>query len=342
MWALENRTPFAADRTWVRDADGAEVWVVAVKATYDILPDGSLRVSPGQPPVNTGPGKHPGLESLQHETDLGPSKAATDIILNGHAFAQSERPVFELTVGFRVGTLLRSARVHGDRFWQPGLLFSAASQAVPFLSMPLVYERAFGGDSPDSKRNSGNPVGRGIVPAKDGRTWLPNIETPDNPVRDAGDSPPVTGFGAIPVHWPGRRRYAGTYDREWLENRRPLAPRDLDPRFWQIAPPEQQVTGRLRGGEEVVLVNLTRPGYAQDGRLAFHLPRISLAFETRFLDGTRERSRPAIHTLILEPDFPRVSVVQHMTLSCHAKVNLLDRTTITQKQRPLDRIARVA
>jgi len=36
MWALKNRTPYAAERTWVRDRSGAHHWIVAVKATFDL------------------------------------------------------------------------------------------------------------------------------------------------------------------------------------------------------------------------------------------------------------------------------------------------------------------
>ena len=32
MWQVDNRTPFAAERGWVRDRNGAEIWLVAVKA----------------------------------------------------------------------------------------------------------------------------------------------------------------------------------------------------------------------------------------------------------------------------------------------------------------------
>ncbi len=38
---LNNKTPFAAERSWVRDRNGAEVWLVAVKGTFNILPDGT-------------------------------------------------------------------------------------------------------------------------------------------------------------------------------------------------------------------------------------------------------------------------------------------------------------
>jgi hypothetical protein len=61
MWQVDNRTPFAAERGWVRDRNGAEIWLVAVKATFDIKPDGSTEVSEEQSPVLRVPeyfGKH--------------------------------------------------------------------------------------------------------------------------------------------------------------------------------------------------------------------------------------------------------------------------------------------
>jgi hypothetical protein len=45
MWALDNRTPYKAGSTWGRDKDGVHEWIVAVKGTFDIRPDGSLVLS---------------------------------------------------------------------------------------------------------------------------------------------------------------------------------------------------------------------------------------------------------------------------------------------------------
>src|SRR5205814_472944 len=135
MWAIDNRTAFAAERTWIRDADGAEVWIVAVKATYDIFPDGNTQIASQQPPVHSGPQPNPGLASMRYETDLGPAKHATDIILNGHAYAKDGRPCYELPIAFRVGKVVRQAKVHCDRFWRRGGLFSSPVKADPFLHM---------------------------------------------------------------------------------------------------------------------------------------------------------------------------------------------------------------
>jgi hypothetical protein len=341
MWQLDNRTPYAAGQTWIRDTEGAEVWVVAVKATYEILADGTTRIADEQIPVYSGPQKAPNESDLRYETDLGPEKTGTDIILNGHAYSPDGAPVKELTIGFRVGTLNRTAQIFGDRLWQTGVTGFKPGKPEPFTQMPLTYTRAVGGDDPQNPHATGNPVGCGLIRPRHDRPWLmPNLETITNPLRRPGDRPPVMGFGAIPAHWPGRSRYAGTYDETWFKQRRPLLPEDIDPRFWRIAPPEQQLTHHLKGGEPLSFVNLTPPGFCPDSRLFTAIPKLSLGFETRFYDHSKVHSRANIHTLILEPDHPRISVVYHMTLPCHPKVNLLDRTIIREKKRPLDPPAR--
>lgn len=40
MRAMDNRTPFAAERSWVRDRESTEIWLVAVKGIYNIDPAG--------------------------------------------------------------------------------------------------------------------------------------------------------------------------------------------------------------------------------------------------------------------------------------------------------------
>ncbi len=334
MWQLDNRSPFAADSGWIRDTDGAEVWVVAVKATYAIAADGTLRIADDQPPVQTGPVVDPASGALLHETDLGPAKAATDVLLHGCAYPPDGRPVRQMSVGFRIGPLERTAVVFGDRRWKGRLLTPTVGETALFVCMPLDVSRALGGDDPDDERFSGNPIGRGLGPGPEGP--MPNLEHAERRLRSPSDRPPVVAFGPVPRHWPWRLRHAGTYDSDWEAHRSPLLPTNLDPRFWQVAPPEQQIAPHLRGGEPVVLVNLTQPGFVAQSQLRFTLPTLSLGFETRFLDGEVVRSRSRIHTVILEPEYPRVSVVHHMALPCHPKVNRLDYTRITVKRRPLD------
>lgn len=103
-------------------------------------------------------------------------------------------------------------------------------------------------------------------------------------------------------------------------------PRDFDERYFQCAPEDQQTASFLRGGESVELFNLTPEGF-----LSFRLPRLALGLRTRFSDDTVTH-RPDLHTVILEPDYPRVSLVWHAALPCHGRRHQLKGTTIYQKK----------
>jgi hypothetical protein len=69
MWELKNRTAYAADRAWVRDRSGAHRWIVAVKATFDIEPDGALALADEQRPLLLAPEHHgqPGASSVRYK-----------------------------------------------------------------------------------------------------------------------------------------------------------------------------------------------------------------------------------------------------------------------------------
>jgi hypothetical protein len=331
MWQVDNRTPFAAERGWVRDRDGAEVWLVALKCTFDILPDGTTVVSAEQPPVLRAPEYYgePGKSSIKYESDLVLTKTTTDIIVLGHAYAP--RPVTQLDVGFRVGSVQKVLRVFGDRTW--GTFGPSAPQ--PFVKMPLVYERAFGGVDqrsahPERDWEWRNPVGVGFAVSREnaGGLPVPNIEYPDECASSWSDRPRPAGFGPIGSHWQPRAQFAGTYDDRWMQTRQPLLPEDFDARHFQCVPPDQQAPEFMRGGEPVVLQGMTA-----GRRVDCILPRVFPGFEARFADGSREIHRERkLHTIILEPDYPRLSLVWLSALPCHFKVHKLERTIVTIKE----------
>jgi hypothetical protein len=332
MWQVDNRTLFAAERGWVRDRDGAEIWLVAVKATFDIKPDGSTEVSKEQPPVLRIAEHHgePGKSSIKYDADLVLTKKTTDVIVVGHAYAPAGTEVTHTDVGFKVGPIQKVLRVIGDRTWGS----FGASAPLPFEKMPLVYERAFGGvdiksKSPEKDWEWRNPVGTGFAVSSRNATGLklPNIEDPKKLISSWDDHPAPAGFGAIECHWQPRVGFAGTYDDNWMKTRQPLLAEDLDDRYFQCAPDDQQAPEFMRGGEPVVLHRLT-PG----GSLKFFLPKPFLGFDTRFYDGSRElHKNRKLHTVILEPDYPRVSLVLHSSLLCHFKGHKLARTVVTLK-----------
>src|SRR5437899_1922052 len=100
MWLLNNMTPFAAERTWVRDENGAEVWIVGVKASFVIGKYGNQVLDAVQREVSRVPEFRgsPENSSLLFESDLIHKKTRTDVIVHGHAFAPAGRPVTNVDI----------------------------------------------------------------------------------------------------------------------------------------------------------------------------------------------------------------------------------------------------
>lgn len=337
MWMLDNRTPFAAERNWVLDKNAAKFWVVVVKASFDIHPDGTMSVSESQeaPLYAEEYSGEPGKTSVIYDADLVGAKINTDVLLNGHAYAPEGKPAKEVSVTLKVNGIVKELKIFGDRRWERGLLGVSKTPAEPFEKMPIVYERAFGGwdTKPekhiDQRLEARNPIGTGFAVRAEHLVGepLPNVEDPKRLITSWKDRPPPAGFGVIASWWSPRVGYAGTYDGKWLKERCPLLAEDFDERFFQSAPEDQQASGFMLGGESVELFNLT-----PNGMMAFDLPRIRLGFQTRF-GVQRIDHRGRLHTVILEPDRSRVILVWHTLLPCrNSQVDYLDETVIFEKR----------
>src|SRR6185295_17776713 len=99
----------------------------------------------------------------------------------------------------------------------------------PFTTVPLVYERAYGGPGEP------NPNG----------SETPNVVDPADPRRAAG-------FAPISRFWPARKRMLGKIDRNLLDQPIAEIPEGMPWDYFQSAPPDQQIEP-LRGGEWLVL-----------------------------------------------------------------------------------------
>jgi hypothetical protein len=336
MWLLDNATPFRAERTFVRDQSGAEVWIVAVKGSFLVGEDGRQVLDENQGevlrvPQFRGP---PEASSMLYETDLVDTKQRTDVLVHGCAVAPNGVAVRSIDVRLKVAGIDKTLRVHGDRIITHGRFGPSLSEPQPFREMPLIWERSFGGTDqkdPNPARHQWeprNPVGTGFATRTEHLfgTRAPNIEDPHAPYRFSQGTP--AGFGAIGRHWMPRVKFAGTYDKRWEETRRPLLPSDFDTCFYQCAPEDQQIKGYLKGGEIVELRNLSPEGY-----LSFPVPRVTLSMTTRFYDGAEAEHRPVLHTLVLQPNIRRFELVWHSALPCHNRVNKLAITRIMVKRR---------
>ncbi len=332
MWSITNHTPYKAGKTWGRDKDGVHEWIVAVKGTYDILPDGSVKLADEQLEPLLAPeyNGEDGLSSLRYEADLVAPKPTTDVVINGTAYAPKGRPSTNFIVGARIGRIQKVIRVKGHRVWYEGAFGPAASSAKPITELPIIYERAYGGydqTDPDPKNqrlDTRNPVGCGVVALSERRIGqaLPNFEYPNGNLEKDGPA----GFGAIDSYWSPRRELTGTYDAAWQQNRLPLLPEDWDPRSLLCSPVDQRPKYYLIGGEPVELTNLT-PG----GKLRFTLPRVHLSFKT-LIDSHKEEHRSRLSSVIIEPDHPRVIMVWLTSLACRNNVDYLEETIVREKR----------
>lgn len=336
MLQLANKTPYEAERAVLLDLNGAEIWVVAVKATFDIRA-GKTTVAKSQDPVRLVDEYYgePGTSSVKYECELVFRKPGTDVVINGQAHAPGGRLESKVMVTIRVAGRTKVIRVYGDRYWKesgPGLSMTAPQ---PFRSIPLTYERAFGGTdiSADDPQSGGteprNPIGTGFALSKahlSGRR-LPNLEDPADEVTSWNSRPRPTGVGFIGRHWEPRRQFAGTCDQAYIETRLPLYPLDFDPRFFLGASHDLVFSPHLKGGEQIELRGLT-----PDGLLTFDLPQVTLGFRTR-LQGRWVDHQGKLGSVVIEPDVPRVMLTWQTFLPCHRKTFDLEQTLIFEKER---------
>lgn len=330
MWSIRNQTPYKVGKSWGRSKDGVPEWIVAVKGTFNILPDGEVVLADQQldPLIVPEYNGEDGLSSLRYEADLIGAKPTTDIVINGTAYAPYGRPSSDFLIEVRIGQLRKVLRVRGDRYWERN--GKGVSAAEPVVQVPLIYERAYGGydgadpDPKNQRLDTRNPVGCGVVADQISRAgrMLPSFEYPEGKLEEAGPA----GFGAIDSFWSPRREFCGTYDAVWERDRKPLLPDDWDPRSRLCSPPDQQSKSHLHGGDRVELTNLT-PG----GRLEFQLPRVHLGFSTRIHKNTEEH-RGQLSTVVIEPDNQRVLMVWVSSLLCPTDVDYLEETVVREKE----------
>lgn len=277
---IENSTPFMVEAIPFRNPEGKPILSIIVKGTFSIPSKGIAEISYRQIPIFFGDEFFDSQKggSVKFEADIVPFKPKADIVLVGKAYALGGRPVPFVDVTLQVGNLKKMIRVFGDRHWDftSDLLSPSISVPVPFSSMDLVYEKAFGGMDPLSGgRCAENPLGKGYFDKKSSKSInnapLPNLENPEHLIKSWDDHPRPVGFGFYGKTWMPRFKYLGTYDEKWQKERCPDLPLDFRYEFFNAAHPDLQVKGYLRGDEEVLLLNLN-----PEGRLEFKLSGIKI------------------------------------------------------------------
>jgi hypothetical protein len=224
-------------------------------------------------------------------------------------------------MGIAVADRRKLVRVFGERVWRNN--GRAISPPEPFETMPLVYERAYGGvheteaEDETSLGEECNPVGRGFRGEREAEEAegqpLPNIEDPRNLIERWGETATPQGFGFVAPYWLPRRDHAGTYDETWQKTRAPYLPEDFDCRFFNAAHPELILDGHLKGGEPIQVVGAT-----PEGRLRFRVPACRFDLKVR-VAGKTEDLPVNLETVLIEPDEERLCLTWRGALPCDKK-----------------------
>jgi hypothetical protein len=309
---LLNATKMTAGYTMGLRPDGRELLVVVIKGTFTI-PTGNRPPELAEQQADLVMAdeftSEPGSSAPKYESDFAPFKPRCDVLLNGSAYAPGGRPATRVNVGLRVGTMIKSFSVVGHREWKMGWFFVHSGRAAPFTVMPISYDNAFGGvdkSHPDKGKHRTfvpNHVGRGfqVNLARDAIAGkpLPNTEEIGQKVTNPRGKYRPMAFGSIARVWSPRPKFAGTYDQNWQDNVFPFLPADFDERYNQAAPLDQQID-HLRGGEDVVLLNLT-----PQGKTNFNVPKLSVPVTFHLKNGEEIEAVAANDTIIIEPDLGR-------------------------------------
>ncbi len=199
---------------------------VFVKTTFELVNGGLAQLVAPQAIAAADRCRAPS-GCLEEANDIAPYLPSAGVTLTGHAWAPGGRPATTAAVRLAVARekplLDKTLHVFGDRA-------PSTTSAQPFLKMPLVYERAYGGPtSPE------NPAG----------SAAPNLVDPVDARR-------LAGFGPIAGRWPARARLLGRVDPRALDAADLEVPEGIDWRWFHAAPLDQQVA-LLRGDEWIVL-----------------------------------------------------------------------------------------
>jgi hypothetical protein len=309
---LENVTPFDANLTVSFDRTGRESVVVVAKATFELPadPGGDAVLAAEQLPLLTADefGPDPATDAPRFENDFAPFKPKCDVLVHGRAHAPQGAPVTSVGVGVLVGEWSKRLTAHGPRIWLKSATGHRISDRRRFVTQEIGYDQAFGGVDPDpddparAASFEENPAGVGFYPH---RTTLEGLPLPNTAafgevIEDRLGPHRPMALGPLGRNWLPRRLYCGTYDEAWQQTRMPFLPDDFDSRYFQAAPPDQQIAFP-HGGERIELV-----GLSPEGRIATRLPALQVTVTFERKSGRFTQKVAALDTLLLLPEERRM------------------------------------
>ena len=247
---------------------------------FEIGGDGSLLVE-----QESWPRILPQLGAMQVLDECMPKQGA-EVLVAGSAYSPDGEPVTEMEVRLQCGSINKTLQVIGERSWRYGLMpLQQIDKPQPFTQMPLDLSRAWGGE-----QNVLNPVGRGYtdsrLPAlfKRNEGEMPNVQFPGEKLKPGRAKHQPAGFGPLPIGVKQRQQYTGTYNQKWLKEDFPGLARDIDWRFFNMAPQDQWLSEPFQGGERFLIEGMHPQLAKLEGQLPTSKPRA-------FVGNTQEPCR---------------------------------------------------
>lgn len=244
--------------------------------------------------------------------DAGMPKAAPEFLVTGRAYTHHQADKTQCAVSVQVRGLRKTLHVFGDRYWLDG----RATPPQPFEVMPVDWRHAYGGPG-----HAENPAGIGaqdeVIHGVRTRR-LPNIELPTDRLHRPDDIRVPAGWGALDETHPLRAARLGRqYDEDWKQNLFPGYARDMDWRYFNLAPADQWLTpadGALAGAAfEIANMHPLHP--VQSGRLPDWRVRgfvVRGAHHPRPLEGAALEDFPlTLTTAWFFPHLARVALIYH-------------------------------
>jgi hypothetical protein len=196
-----------------------------------------------------------------------------DVFVIGSVWQPYGQPGTELTASISIGErFLRCITVIGDRRWIRANGALVPGEPEPFVSMPLSYDRAFGGAAETIHGPCAwpaNPGGKGfhLSPEQAEGQPLPNLEDPDRRIRSIEDQPEPMATGPYPAEGSLRVENAVEVD---LQPENPGIKR-IKPLVFNHAHPRMilEPSNTPRPGEQIEITHASR-----QGSLRFSMPEL--------------------------------------------------------------------
>ena len=292
---FENYTSFPAIGwlSWDNKAKEYNSVVVRVKYLFDKMDNEglwSLKLDPNQGELfSTDMFYEDNMDaSVLFESDYIAYKPHADLVVN--AYARSSEPLMYKRCGVKVlrlntnnvETLIEHhLNVKGKRYWKDAFGGWKITLPEKTTKVAIRYENTYGGIVADPYKEGEylkychqNPIGKGIFHKeliKQNRIIeVSQIEAVGEPMEEKGRDYTPQGLGFIHRSWQPRIKLAGTFDKEWLDNKHPVMPDDFQESHNNGANPNLQLKnkGYFKVNDIVLLDNLLQG----QSRQAFIIP----------------------------------------------------------------------